>query len=76
MLTRSNAHGVEVVGMFFSEDNSVEERLIKVAKNKEILLIGSNQCYEERAIENGLVDGAVIGCFPDLYGALSDNMPN
>jgi hypothetical protein len=35
-----------------------------------------DQCAYEREIDDMLVDGAVIGCFPDLYGALSGNMPD
>lgn len=77
-------HGVEVVGMFFFEDNNfvlvkdnpVGERLAQVAKQNNILLMGCDQCCEEREIEDKLVDGAVIGCFPNLYGALAGNMPD
>ncbi|HSG11593.1 MAG TPA: SaoD/DsrE family protein [Gammaproteobacteria bacterium] len=77
-------HGVEVVGMFFFEDNNyvlvegnpIGERLAKVAKEKGILLMGCDQCCMEREIEGNLVDGATIGCFPNLYGALAGNMPD
>jgi len=77
-------HGVEVVGMFFFEDNNyvlakgdpVGERLAKVAKEKGMLLMGCDQCCYERALDGRLVDGAVIGCFPNLYEALSGNMPD
>ena len=80
----NDAHGVEVVGMFFFEDNTyvlqkgnpIGERLAKVAKEKGMLLMGCDQCCEEREIEHSLVDGAVIGCFPNLYAALSGNMPD
>jgi len=79
-----NAHGVEVVGMFFFEDNNyvlvkndpIGERLSKVAKEQDILLMGCDQCCYERNIDSKLVDGAVIGCFPNLYSALSKNMPD
>jgi len=78
------AHGVEVVGMFFFEDNNyvlvegnpLGERLAKVAKQQGMLLMGCDKCCEEREIEDKLVEGAVIGCFPNLYGALSGNMPD
>ncbi len=78
------AHGVEVVGMFFFEDNNyvlvegnpLGERLAKVAKQQGMLLMGCDRCCEEREIEDKLVEGAVIGCFPNLYGALSGNMPD
>ena len=77
-------HGVTVVGMFFFEDNNyvlvkgdpIGERLAKVAKKKGMLLMGCDQCCYEREIDKKLVDGATIGCFPNLYGALSGNMPD
>ncbi len=80
----TDAHGVEVVGMFFFEDNAyilsagnpIGERLAKVAADKGMLLMACDKCAIEREIENNLVDGAVIGCFPNLYGALSGNMPD
>ena len=78
------AHGVEVVGMFFFEDNAyvlqngnpIGERLAKVAKEKGMLLMACDQCAYEREIDDKLVDGATIGCFPNLYSALSGNMPD
>ena len=77
-------HGVEVVGMFFFEDNNyvlvkgdlIGERLAKVAREQNILLMGCDQCCYERQLEGRLVDGASIGCFPDLYAALAGNMPD
>ncbi len=79
-----NAHGVEVVGMFFFEDNAyvlqkgnpIGERLAKVAARDGMLLMACDQCAYEREIENLLVEGATIGCFPNLYEALSGNMPD
>jgi hypothetical protein len=78
------AHGPEVVGMFFFEDNNyvlvkgdpLGERLATVAKDQNILLMGCDQCCYEREIDGKLVDGAVIGCFPNLYEALAGNMPD
>ena len=80
----NDAHGVEVVGMFFFEDNnyvlvngdSIGERLAKLAKDKGMLLMGCDKCCYEREIDKKLVAGAVIGCFPNLYEALSGNMPD
>ncbi len=80
----NDAHGVEVAGMFFFEDNAyilaggnpIGERLAKVAKQKNILLMGCDKCCYEREIDGKLVDGATIGCFPDLYSALAGNMPD
>ena len=79
-----NAHGVEVVGMFFFEDNNyvlvkgdpIGERLSKVAKDKNIVLMGCDQCCWERNIAENLVAGATIGCFPNLYSALAANPPD
>lgn len=80
----ADQHGVDVVGMFFFEDNNyvlvkgdpIGERLAKVAKQKGMLLMGCDQCCDERGISGNLVAGATIGCFPNLYAALSDNMPD
>lgn len=80
----ADAHGVEVVGMFFFEDNNyvlvkgdpIGERLAAVAKEKGMLLMGCDKCCYERQIDKKLVEGAVIGCFPNLYEALSGNMPD
>ena len=77
-------HGVEVVGMFFFEDNNyvlvdgdvIGERLRKVAEDQNILLMGCDQCCYEREIADRLMPGVPIGCFPDLYGALAGNMPD
>ena len=79
-----DAHGVDVVGMFFFEDNAyvlqkgnpIGERLAQVASDTGMLLMACDQCAYERQIDDMLVEGATIGCFPDLYGALSGNMPD
>ena len=78
------SHGPEVVGMFFFEDNNyvlvqwnpIGERLAKVAKEQNILLMGCDQCCWEREIDGKLVEGAIIGCFPNLYEELAGNMPD
>ena len=80
----ADGHGVDVVGMFFFEDNSyvlvkdnpIGERLAAVAKKTGMLLMGCDKCCYEREIDGKLVDGATIGCFPNLYQALSGNMPD
>ncbi|MEI0561244.1 DsrE-related protein SaoD [Brachyspira pilosicoli] len=74
----NNNHGAEVVGMMFFADNtfmltkgsSVGDRLTKVLEKKKILLMACNICAIERGIDEKLIDGACIGCFPDLYKAL------
>ena len=87
-------HGVDVVGIFFFDDNTMllqkgnpkGERLAKIAAEKGMLLMMCDQCANQRGLasENadggytteGTVDGVVAGCFPDLYQALSGNMPD
>ncbi len=71
-------HGVDVVGMFFFVDNTfllvkgndVGERLSKLSSKSGMLLMACDQCAYERKIADKLVNGAGIGCFPDLYKAL------
>ena len=70
--------------MFFFEDNNyvlvkgnpLGERLRNVAKSRGMLLMGCDQCCYEREIADKLIEGASIGCFPDLYKALAGNMPD
>jgi hypothetical protein len=86
-------HGVEVVGMMFFDDNTyvlragdpLGERLGKVARDQNILLMLCDQCALERGLAegdvgncrpNGTVEGVHVGCFPDLYTALSGNPPD
>jgi hypothetical protein len=77
-------HGADVVGMFFFEDNAyvlvkgnpIGERLQRVAQEKGMLLMACDQCCYEREIADKLFEGAEIGCFPDLYKALSGNPPD
>src|SRR6202162_990210 len=77
-------HGADVVGMFFFEDNhyvlvrdnSLRERLHRVAQKKGILLMGCDQCCYEREIADKLLPGVPVGCFPDLYRALSSYPPD
>ncbi len=75
-----DSHGADVIGMFFFTDNTfllvrgndIGERLSTIAKDRGMLLMACDKCAIERKIDNELVDGAVIGCFPDLYKALTD----
>jgi hypothetical protein len=61
-------HGVEVVGMFFFDDNTyvlrsgdpLGERLARVAHKKGILLMLCDQC----ALERHLAEGAPGNCSP------------
>lgn len=85
-------HGVEVVGMMFFDDNvhvlrsgdPYGERLAKIAREKNILLMACDQCAVRRGLAvgefhqcgsgevkpKGLIEGAQVGCFPQLYAAL------
>jgi len=91
-------HGAEVVGMMFFDDNlyclrrgdPVGERLAKVAKAQNILLMVCDQCAVRRGLAEGdfsqcglgqvkakgLVEGVLAGCFPQLYAALASNPPD
>ena len=94
----NDSHGVDVIGMFFFNDNifclkqndSVGERLSKIAKDKGMLLMVCDQCAVRRGLAEGtfeqcgscdvkakgLVEGVVAGCFPQLYSALGSNPPD
>ncbi|MGC8784148.1 MAG: SaoD/DsrE family protein [Armatimonadota bacterium] len=103
----AGTHSVEVVGMFFFDDNTfalrkgdpIGKRLAKVAREKNILLMMCDACALERNLAKGklrwcdaatgaglsepaecvpvnTVDGVQVGCFPDLYRALSANPPD
>lgn len=62
------------------------KRLAKVAKEQGILLMLCDQCATERGLARQLDDGSYVaqdvvegvrvGCFPDLYAALSGNPPD
>jgi sulfur relay (sulfurtransferase) complex TusBCD TusD component (DsrE family) len=102
----AGTHGVEVVGMFFFDDNTlvlqqhnpIGERLARIAQEKGMLLMMCDMCALQRQLAEGeprwcapdgsgraepsevrvinTVDGVQVGCFPDLYTALSGNMPD
>ena len=91
-------HGPQVIGMMFFDDNifalrkgdPVGERLAKIAKEQNMLLMVCDQCAVRRNLAEGtldqfgtgqvkaagLVDGVVAGCFPQLYEALGSNPPD
>ena len=94
----NKSHGVDVVGMMFFDDNlnvlakgnEFGERLSKIAKEKNILLMICDQCAIRRGfgegnfeqcgtgevIAKGTVEGVVAGCFPQLFEALSSSPPD
>jgi hypothetical protein len=51
--------------------NPTGERLAKISRDKGMLLMGCDQCCYQRDIADKLIEGIPIGCFPDLYKALS-----
>lgn len=73
-----------------SAGNEIGQRLSIVAKQNNILLMICDQCALRRGMATGdfsqcgtgevsainAVDGVMAGCFPQLYGALSANMPD
>lgn len=73
-----------------STGNEIGQRLSIVSKKNNILLMICDQCALRRGMATGdfsqcgtgevtaknTVDGVVAGCFPQLYGALSANMPD
>jgi hypothetical protein len=77
---------------FFDDNNyilragdPIGERLSKIAREKGIMLMMCDQCALERGLAtgepgncqpSGTVDGVLVGCFPDLYGALAANPPD
>ena len=72
-------HGAEVAGMMFFFDNTflltegsgIGDKLQKIHEKYGTLLMACDLCAIERGIENRLVPGAGIGCFPNLYAALA-----
>lgn len=64
----AGTHGVDVVGMFFFDDNNyvlrkgdpIGERLSKVAAEKGMLIMMCDQC----ALERGLAEGEAGNCQP------------
>ena len=71
-------HGAEVAAMFFFMDNSfllmaehdTGQRLQALHEKTGMILMACDQCAIERGIENKLVSGAMLGCFPTLYSKL------
>lgn len=68
----AGTHGVEVIGMFFFDDNTfvlrkgdpIGERLSKVAAEKGMLLMMCDMC----ALERNLAEGSPRWCGPDGVG--------
>ncbi len=93
-----NIHGVEVIGMFFFDENvhvlrkgnEIGERLNTIAKKKGMLIMACDQCVLRRDLAEGdfelcgtgdvkpknMIEVGQVGCFPQLYAALSGNIPD
>ena len=64
-----DSHGVDVVGMFFFDDNgfflqkgdTVGERLCKIAREKGILLMMCDQCAVRRNLAEGTFEQCGLG---------------
>ena len=91
-------HGADVAGIFFFDDNlfclragdPIGERLSRIAKERNILLMACDQCAVRRNLAEGkleqcgsgqvtprgLAEGVQVGCFPQLYAALAGNPPD
>ncbi len=75
-------HGVEVKAMFFihdnvyipMRDNPLGDRLDRLAKEKGIYLQACDQCVYMRNLADKLISSCKIGCFPDFYGAVLDQV--
>jgi sulfur relay (sulfurtransferase) complex TusBCD TusD component (DsrE family) len=70
----AGTHGVDVVGMFFFDDNvwalrsgnPIGERLVKVAQQSRMLLMMCDMC----ALERGLAEGAPRWCDAQGHGRI------
>ena len=79
-----------IIFYVLAKGNEVGERLSKVAKEQNILLMICDQCAIRRGFgegnfeqcgtgevkAKGTVNGVTAGCFPQLYEALSFNPPD
>ena len=71
-------HGVEVAGMMFFFDNTflltdgsiTGDRLQEIHEKFGTILMACDMCAIERGIDDKLIKGAAIGCFPNLYAVL------
>lgn len=66
-------------------ENNLGKRLATVAADQDIMLMLCDQCADERGLAvktddgyepTGTVEGVEVGCFPDLYDALSETPPD
>lgn len=72
------------------QGDPVGERLAKIAREQGILIMACDPCALRRQLAEGdfsgcgrgsvqpkgMIEGAKVGCFPQLYEALSQNPPD
>ena len=92
-VSRRSGGSTDTNSSIFFDDNTyalragdpLGERLARVAKEQNILLMLCDQCALERSLAEGeigscqpknTVEGVRVGCFPDLYAALAGNPPD
>jgi hypothetical protein len=76
---QEDRHGAEVRGMFFLVDSTfflmseteTGKDLQELQEKTGMLLMGCDQCVFERGLAGKLIPAAKVGCFPNLYAALS-----
>lgn len=76
----AGTHGVDVIGMFFFVDNNymltkgnpTAERMAAIAARNGMLVMGCDQCCEQRRIDGRIHEAFTIGCFPGLYRAINN----
>lgn len=74
----NDEHGADVIGMFFFFDNAyflhreteIGQRLQALQEKTGMLLMACDQCAIERGVDQALIEGGHIGCFPVLYKAI------
>ena len=92
-VSRRRGGSIDANSSSFFDDNTyvlrkgdpLGERLGKVSREQNILLMLCDQCALERGLAEGTpgdcqpkdtVAGVRVGCFPDLYAALAGNPPD
>lgn len=77
-------HGAEVVGMFFVGDNTfmlekgqnIGDKIEKLQQKNGMMVLGCDQCVEDRMLQKKLIGCTIIGCFPHFYADLAGNPPD
>ncbi len=75
-------HSAVVKGMFFIDNNvyllmkgnPLAERLASLSRSRGIYLQACDQCVFMRNLADKLIEEAKIGCFPDFYNKLLDEI--